>query len=62
MIYVLSSSVSLLPPVIGEYAYYLPTVFAWTATLFMVAIPYYHYIGILCREERAGLPKGASVS
>ncbi len=55
-------SVSLLPPVIGEYAYYLPTVFAWTATLFMVAIPYYHYIGILCREERAGLPKGASVS
>lgn len=45
-------TVCLLPPLIGEYAYYLPTVSAWAVTLPVVVIPYYFYIRRMCREER----------
>lgn len=38
------ASVSLLPPLIGEYAYYIATVLAWCVTLPVVVIPFYKYM------------------
>lgn len=45
-------TVYLLPPLIGEYAYYFPTVSAWVVTLPVVVIPFYFYINRMCRKER----------
>lgn len=36
-------SVVVLPPFIGEYAYYIATILAWMVTLPVVVIPYYRY-------------------
>lgn len=43
-------TVELLPQLIGEYAYYIPTVTAWIVTLPVVVIPYYIYLGRMCRQ------------
>lgn len=37
-------SVTVLPAVIGEYAYYVATLMAWAVTLPVVVIPYYKYV------------------
>ena len=44
-------AVTVLPPLIGEYAYYLSTVLAWTVTLPVVVIPFYKYTRILAKTE-----------
>lgn len=45
------ATVRLLPSLIGEYAYYLPTVMAWSVTLPVVTIPFCIYIGRMCRKS-----------
>lgn len=37
-------AVTVLPPLLGEYAYYIATLLAWAVTLPVVVIPYYRYI------------------
>lgn len=37
-------SVTLLPPLLGEYAYYIATLLAWAVTLPVVVIPYYRHV------------------
>ncbi len=44
-------SVSLLPPFIGEYAYYLATILAWCVTLPIVVIPFYQSVHLLERGK-----------
>ena len=44
-------TVIFLPPLLGEYAYYLPTVIAWLFTVPIVVIPYHHYINDMCQTE-----------
>lgn len=44
-------AVTVLPPLIGEYAYYLSTVLAWAVTLPVVVIPFYKYTRILAKTE-----------
>lgn len=39
-------AITVLPPLIGEYAYYLATVLAWMVTLPVVIIPFYKYTRI----------------
>ena len=43
-------AVTVLPPFIGEYAYYIATILAWAVTLPVVMIPYYRYVG----QQRGG--------
>lgn len=50
-------TVELLPGVIGEYAYYIPTLMAWLVTLPVVVIPYYVYMNRLCRKESGRMPQ-----
>lgn len=38
-------AVTVLPPLLGEYAYYIATILAWMVTLPVVVIPYYRYVG-----------------
>ncbi|WP_227145512.1 MATE family efflux transporter [Lacrimispora sp. 210928-DFI.3.58] len=45
-------SVLALPPLMGEYAYYIATILAWLVTLPVVVIPYCNYMNQLCREKR----------
>lgn len=45
------ASVTLLPPFIGEYAYYFATVLAWCVTLPVVMIPFYRYLHLLEEEK-----------
>lgn len=44
------ATMRLLPGLIGETAYYLPTVLAWTASLPIVYFPYRYHVGRLERE------------
>lgn len=50
------ASVSLLPPLIGEYAYYMATVLAWCVTLPVVVIPFYKYMAGENAEKKKGSP------
>lgn len=46
-------TVTLLPAVLGVYAYYIPTAVAWLFTLPVVVIPYYHFLKRLLAEEQS---------